>query len=235
MICIVVTPVDVKNYVEVFNLRNNDKGNGKVVGGAGSVCALDWADFSQMKAGEKLYLLAHGDGRTIGARDPHGKQYLPGALAKQLLERGLPANVRAIKLVACHTGRVPLAYSKSVTAAYCQLLADEINTQSTSGHAVRVTGIPGIEVMSDLGKTGAKHVGFSSAPEYKALKYDLNWRVKVEGWERLAERLDTSNEPSLILNAELIAKLTGSFFKLLYPINAKYVQPTKSGNRVHST
>jgi hypothetical protein len=213
MICLVFSPTDVKNILEVYNLRHNNKGGGKAIPGAGRVCALDWANFADtMVKGEKLYLLAHSDGMTVSSRDGENTA---AELAERLLKAKLRPDVGAIKLVACRTGN-----SWADSEPFCQVLSREIYKQSGRRINVPVTGIVGDEVMGKDGKIrGVLQTADSTGYDEIMEKYE----DKLAVWEQDVRLLPIDSERAIIEAAEAMKKKTETFFEELYAFNRTVV------------
>jgi len=227
MICLVFRPSDLKNIVEVYNLRNNAKGGGKNLPGPGEVCALDWADFSaMMQPKEKLYLLAHGSTMKVSTGK---KECSAPELAKKLLDAKLRPDVGSIKLVACNTGTNP----NNGLDPFCSVLSREIYTQSGKTINVRVTGVVGIEVVQQDGKIRGKNVRFSDTAEYKAMNYDVTWKDQVTAWESEIAQMNLGSGKEILQAADQMTRKTQAFFEKLYEINANYIQ-SKNDSRFHS-
>ncbi len=206
MICIVDTPVDLANFVELNNLLNNRKGRNK---GQLSVSVLSWAKFGKMAADEKLYLLAHGSPTQVGTH----VQYTPQALAAELLKRGLP-KIAKIVLVACETG-----VSKNGNPAYCTALANQIDQQSKGAVKVPVTGFTDSAVTDQFGKTRAVDPVAEGKLGVQYADIMNRWSKDLDSWENTAAHLPWGTEQDLVDGARIMALKSKDFFAELYSIN----------------
>jgi hypothetical protein len=211
MLCIVDTPVDLANWVELNNLLNARKGRGD---GQRSASALPWADFSKMKSDEKLYLLAHGAPNEIGENQKYSAQ----ALAAVLLKKGMP-QIAKIILVACESG-----VSENSNPAFCAVLAKQIDQQSKGKVKVPVTGFTGSAVTDQLGRTRAVD---ETKSQKRSVQYDDimdRWAAKRGEWENEAAHSPWKTQEDLIASAKTRAAKSQPFFAELYDINAHIVK-----------
>lgn len=220
MICIVETPIDLANFVELNNLINNGKGKSN---GKKSVSVLSWADFSKMENGEKLYLLAHASKTHIG----ESPAYTGPDFADVLLNKNLPGHIDKIVLVACESG-----LATTGTQPLCQVIHDQLKRKSNGSVDVPVTGFSGFAVTNKAGQTRA--LDPAKEKKYSTQYNDIFDRFdrKIEYWQTDAKNLPTSNQDELINGATIMARKSKDFFEELYDINKKMVK-SKSDSKVY--
>lgn len=213
MICALFEPIDVKVFVEINNLIVNCKGES---GGATSVAALPWADFSTMKPGEKLFLCGHGDTDDAGGGSDY---YSPEDLAQILVTQGLRAHIKSIRMLTCESGT---SVNGMANQAYCVRLANEIT--QLAGFTVPVLGFRGAQVTNQYGQTrGVKDV----VPAHLQGGYDAiikTWGTRLAAWELAARHWPTSSSQEIIDGAAKIARMSKPMFAALYAHNEKIVR-----------
>ncbi len=206
MICILTKPVDLANYMEVYNIRKRHPGE--------SVSHIDWADLSKMSQTETLYLLAHGSQTEI-------EGMTADVLADLLLKHGLQSGIKKIKLVACASGITGFGL-----VPYCQLLADEIVKQG--GPPTLVIGFDGETAVTDeYGKTFAKDKRQKDYPNYN--KFSKHHLSNYNTWDLLAEKMDYGDEKKILKNVKKIQPNVQKAFEWLYENNRVYIKKSIKG------
>lgn len=219
MICVIETPADVANLVELHNLVEKGKRKGKDP--EKNVSAWAWADFHNMVVLEKLYLLAHSDGVKIGGLTVE-------AMAAGLIDKKLPKWVPKIVLVACNTG-VKFEGEKTL----CEQLSDALEKKQKTYGSIKVTGFTGSAVTNKMGQTRAvdKILMRKYAKEYNSISE--RWADRLEGYEKDAKLLPCKTPEELISSGAKMACSSKEFFNELYTINKKIVK-SKAGSKVYS-
>lgn len=206
MICIVTKPIDLANYMEVYNIRKRRPNE--------SVSHIDWADFSTMGQNETLYLLAHGSQTTLEGMTAK-------ELAKLLIAHGLSSPIKKIKLVACASGITGTFY-----LPFCQLLADEIVDEG--GPPTLVIGFDGATAVTDeYGRSFAKDTpqrSYSNYSEFQKLHLST-----YQTWDQIAEQLDYSSENKILKNVGKVQPQVQSAFEWLYKNNRKHIKRSIEG------
>ena len=213
MICALFEPIDVKVFVEINNLVVNCKGESA---GSTSVAALSWADFSTMKSGEKLFLCGHGDTDDVGGRNQY---YDPDALAQMLVDQGLPAHIKSIRMLTCESGT---SVNDMANQAYCVRLANAIT--QLAGFTIPVLGFRGAQVTNQYGQTrGVK----DAVPGHLQGGYDAiinTWGQQLAVWELAAQHWPTNSAQEIIDGAAKMARMSKPMFAALYAHNAQIVR-----------
>jgi hypothetical protein len=206
VICVVTAPIDLANYIDIWNLRRRHPGE--------SVCHIKWGDLSVVKPTETLYLLAHGSPDAI---ENHG----PDDLAKLLVAKGLKKPIKKIKLLVCASGIVGRS-----GGPYCQRLADALVKRG--GPATVVIGMDGETAVTDAtGTTYAKDIRQSNYPNYG------EFRAKHLGTcvarDNEAQALPYGSETEILKNAESLHWRSRDVFLWLYDNNKLYTKPKVGG------
>lgn len=206
MICVLSDPIDLANYLDVWNLYKNNKSR--------SVCHIKWADLSGVQDTETLYLLGHGNVDRL-------ETYTPTDLAYALVTHGL-AQVGEIKLLACESGRLSVSHMGRLNQQpYCQLLADEL---------VRLGGPPtvvigydgGTTVTDDRGETYAKDTPQRNYPNYK--EFTTKFKSRYDALDQTAELMKFRNSQEILSNAEQLAIASADIFQWFYDNNRLYTK-----------
>ena len=212
MICIVETPVDLANFVELNNLIVNEKGRSSCK--SISVSALYWADFSQMIMGEKLYLLGHGDETSIG-------EYSAEKLVDSLIEKKLPWQTEKIILVSCMSGVKGGGDPLSVQ------VYNELVKKKGLYKKIKVTGFSGYAVTDEKGRTRA--ICDDDKEHDKKVKEILKLYVKeIKMWENTAKGWGHGNQEQLVAGARTIAASSKEMFGRLYLLNKSHTKSRKN-------
>jgi hypothetical protein len=210
MICVITAPIDLANYIDVYNLKQRFPGE--------RVCHLSWADLSGMQGQETLYLLGHGEPGSIEGKDAP-------TLAAELVKRGLTRPIRRIKLLVCASGVYTTADGGKIVP-FCQKLADAL--RQAGGPATVVVGFDGAtaNTMSD-GRTYAKNVPQPQFP---------NWNEFLQRHGQLyqqldgeAEKLAYDSEQQIVQNAKRLQGRSVDLFEWLYTNNKLYTLPSSHG------
>ncbi len=210
MICVITDPIDLANYIDVFNLRKRRP--------AERVCHIKWGDLSTIAPAETLYLLAHGSPAQV-------EGYVPKDLAELLVKRGLKKPLKKIKLLVCASG-VYQSESGGKIIPYCQKLADALVT--AGGPATVVVGFDGDTAVTDGGgKTFAKDKRQKNYPNWS--DFDKTYGKAFAKLDAEAERLPFGDEKTIIRNAGVLQAKSVDCFEWLYTNNKLYTLPSPKG------
>jgi hypothetical protein len=224
MLCVVDKKLDMTMLVKLHNLIRNHKGerNGQTV-----VEFLEVAELDKMVPGEKLHVVGHGGGTTMGTAPD---KYDGLALSKMLVDRGLRGDIHSIKLSGCLTGAE--SYNgQQFPKRYCEVVADEIYRLTKDNKRIRltVTGFTFIAVTDKDGKVRAKDPG--KRQTYGQGYTDIMNKYQVErlDWEQKASTMKPTSTEEFKHFAELMAGMSAKLFEELYQYN-----PTVIKNKVDS-
>lgn len=217
MICVIADPIDLANYIDVWNLYQNDKSQ--------TICHIKWADLSNVSVGETLYLLGHGDLTTL-------EGYTATKLAEALVKKGLTDKVflAEIKLLVCQSGRtliyehgVPKFFNKD---PYCQSLADALVQEG--GPRTVVIGYDGATtVTDDRGHTFAKDKPQSEYPDWG--KFTKKHSLTMTSYDMMATKMSFGSAEEILKNAKQLFLATERAFQWLYKNNKLYVKTAYLG------
>ncbi len=221
MLCILAEPIDVAMFVKIHNLVTNGIGSRA---GASVVEFLHRTNLANMVKSEKLHIVGHGSGTTMGTAP---NKYSAERLADTLVKRGLRGDIASIKLSGCKTGELPAS-----GPPYCQVVADKIfeltKARKQDGPIrLMIVGLTFFAVTSQAGKVRAKDP--VKRDTHKA-EYDNIVAGRDTTWDSYAATLPIGSSREIIQSAETIAALTKDFFALLYVHNEKVIQD-KAGSR----
>ena len=215
MLCVLETPIDLAMWVKLDNLIRNKRGtrNRVVV-----VEPIKIADFSQMKKGEKLTLVAHGGTTTFGGMTPD-------KLADTLIEKKLRPDIASIRLSGCHSGSyddgtpVCLQLSRALLEKTKHLKPPLV---------INVTGFVGTAVTFFDGhvRVKIKRMDPKEGPTYSEILNKYKKTDQFQTWVQMASKLPCSTQKEIIQSAQIIAKESSSLFEELYLLNK---QVTMSG------
>ena len=210
MICVVTEPIDLANYIDVFNLKNRYP--------AERVCHVSWGDLSGIIPTETLYLLAHGSPSSI-------EKMNAATLAKLLVSRGLKKPLKKIKLLVCSSG-VYEGDSGGKIVPFCQQLADALLAEK--GPATVVVGFDGkTAVTDDKGRTFAKDKRQKDFPNWS--EFTTKHQTDFIKLDAQAEELPYGDEKTIIANANFLQRQSKDLFDWLYANNKLYTLPSAVG------
>jgi hypothetical protein len=219
MLAIVDREIDLTMFVKIHNLIQNHKGerNGVTV-----IEYLDKAELGKMIFGEKLHVVGHGGGDSMGSGT-----YLYDAkrMAKTLVDRGLRGDIDSIKLSGCSTGALSTP-TKNFASRYCQDVADEIFalTKNTKPIRLMVTGFTFLAVTDNQGKVRAKD-SLKRQQLGKGYTDIMNkYKVQRDGWDKTAATFKPDTTEDFKLSAEFMAGISASMFAELYKYNPTVIQ-----------
>jgi hypothetical protein len=192
MICVLTTPIDLANYIDVWNLKKRRPEQ--------RVCHISWADLSGIGLAETLYLLGHGDTHEVEGKSADD-------LAELLVAKGLTHPLRKVKLLVCCSGSPVLGGQP-----YCQLLADAL--VEAGGPRTIVIGFEGDATATD---DQAKSFGLRIYPEYG--EFMKKNKSAVKKLSKRAESLPYATEEQILKAARELAGDSEEIFKWLYANN----------------
>ena len=208
MICVITAPIDLANYIDVWNLRQRHPSE--------HVCHIDWGDLSGIGSGETLYLLGHGSPDALERKNAE-------EMAKLLVSKGLTNKVRPkkIKLLVCASGLV-----KNGGGPYCQQLADKL--VANGGPATVVIGFDGDSAVTDsTATTWAKDRKQSTYPKWS--DFTTKFGSNMQAWDDQAEKMPYKTEQQIIDNAAKLYAMSKDAFEWLYANNKLYTKPKLVG------
>jgi hypothetical protein len=219
MLCIVDRTIDVTMFVKIHNLIQNHKGerNKQTV-----IDFLHRTALGDMIPGEKLHMIAHGSGTTMGSGQD---EYNATSLAKALVDRGLRGDIGSIKLSGCLTGS-DITSTGSLIPRYCQAVADEIYrlTKSTKPIRLMVTGFTFTAVTDNTGTVRAKDpvLKVQYCQQYSGII--AKYKTGLFTWESMAKAMDISTPEAIKSSAAQIAAVSTMLFDELYRFNPRVLK-----------
>jgi hypothetical protein len=219
MLCVVDKKLDVTMLVKMHNLIKNHKGerNGQTV-----VEFLDASNLGQMVRGEKLHVVGHGSGTTMGtAPDKYDAQ----KLSKTLVDRGLRGDIDSIKLSGCLTGAD--SYNGTPFAArYCQVVADEVYrlTKNTTPIRLMVTGFTFTAVTDEKGNVRAKDPVKKQTYGQGYTDIIDKYKAELADWEKQAATMKPTNTEEFKYYAAQMAGMSAKLFDELYLYNPTVIK-----------
>lgn len=211
MICFLEEKIDLANFVELYNLMVNAKGESQ---GKASVCMIANADFSVMLPRERLYLLAHGNQWKAGP-------FTGPELATELLSRKLPGHIEKIVIMTCFSG--------DSTSRLHQVVAQQLKDLSHGDVDVPVKGFTGPSATDTHGNTRA--INMEIVPQFEtemdALK--KKWEQKIAEWESLASAQPAGSQEEIIRASRLLAEASKDYIAEQIAFNAKVAHRKAEG------
>lgn len=208
MICVITAPIDLANYIDVWNVRKKHPTE--------HVCHISWGDLSGIKTTETLYVLGHGAPDKL-------EEKTADEMAKLLVAKGLKSSVtpHKIKLLVCASGLV-----KNGGGPYCQQLADKL--VANGGPNTVVIGFDGDTAVTDgTGVTGAKDTPQSKYPNWDEFK--TKFGPSMGAWDQQAEKMPYGSENQILENAAKLQGMSKDAFEWLYANNKLYTKPKIQG------
>ena len=219
MLCIVDRQIDVTMFVKIHNLIQNRKGerNGQTV-----IEFLDQAALANMVPGEKLHVVGHGGGDSMGSGT---HKYNAIQLSKTLVDRGLRGDIDSIKLSGCLTG-ADYYNGKTFTSRYCQVVADEIYrlTKDTKPIRLMVTGFTFIAVTDKSGTVRAKDPALRAQFGQGYTDIMNKYKVERDVWDNVAATSLPTNTGQFKTCAAHIASISSKMFEELYKYNPSVIK-----------
>lgn len=206
MICVITDPIDLANYIDVWNLKQRHPSE--------RVCHIKWGDLSGILASETLYLLAHGS--------PHALEGMSAdKLAALLVSKGLKNPLKKIKLLVCESG-----LTNRGGLPFCQQLADALVKQG--GPTTVVIGFDGDTAVTDgTGTTYAKDKRQRDFPNWN--EFMTSYGTQFQLLDQKAESMPFPDEKTILKNAEGLYNDSKDIFKWLYTNNKLYTKPSITG------
>lgn len=211
MICFLEEKIDLANFVDLYHLMVNAKGESQ---GNASVCMIASADFSVMAPGENLYLLAHGNQLKAGP-------FTGPELATKLLSRNLPGHIKKIVMMSCFSG-------DSMSRLH-QVVAQQLKDLSRGAVDVPVKWFTGPSATDRYGKTRA--INMQIVPKFETEMDALakKWKQKIAEWEALASAQPAGNQEEIIRASRLLAEASKDYIAEQIVFNAKVAHSKADG------